>query len=242
MSDIQAERTERRRSRLLTGVLSALVVAVCIQGAYLWHMQGKLEKAVASTKSEDDGWTVVPNPNAPKDTPSKAEPALPGIGSFPDPFAQGFGATNWDPFQEMEKMRQQMNQFFNQSMGQVKDNSRPGALTPSSTLAPISNGDLTDEGDKYVVKIDMPGADKSTIKVEIKDQVLTVTGKRDQTIAQQKDGRVMRQEHITGQFQRSVPLPEPVNEAGMKTSYEKGTFTVTLPKQAPDKPGERIRL
>ncbi|MBX7255641.1 MAG: Hsp20/alpha crystallin family protein [Candidatus Hydrogenedentes bacterium] len=235
MSEVQNETSEKKRSKLLVGVLSALIVAVCIQGAYMWSMHEKLSKAMATAKS-DDGWTVIPNPN--KDSNGKPDTPFPNMGSLPDPFGSMSDPTNWDPFQEMAKMRQQMDQLFNQSLDRFKDSPRFGNLAQSSTLVTSPNIDMADQGDKYVITVDMPGAEQSDIRVEIKDQTLTITGKRDQTVSQQKDGRILRQERVSGQFQRSMPLPEAVDEAGMKTAYKDGVFTVTLPKKVPSKPTE----
>ncbi|MFA6243196.1 MAG: Hsp20/alpha crystallin family protein [Candidatus Hydrogenedentales bacterium] len=238
MSEIQVEQPGKRRSKLLAGILGALVVAVCVQGAAMWYMHDKLSKVVASAKSDDEDWTVIPTPN--KESAGKPDATQPGIGAFADPFGSGFDPGNWDPFQEMAQMRQQMDQLFNQSMGRFKDSPRFGNLAQPSTIVSSPNIDMTDEGDKYVIKIDMPGADQSDIQVEIKDQTLTVTGKRDQTVSQQKDGHVLRQERVSGQFRRSMPLPELVDESGMKSSYKDGVYTVILPKLPASKPGDTL--
>lgn len=242
MSELQDTLSGTRRSKLLIGVLSALVVAVCIQGAYMWSMHERLSSKVAATAVTGDGWTVIPNPDKDHGASPRSDSSLPGLGSLPDPFGSGFDSSNWDPFQEMARMRQQMDQLFNQSLGRFKDSPRFGNLAHPSTLTTSPNVDMTDHGDKYVITVDMPGADQSDIRVEITDQTLTITGKREQTVSQQKDGRVLRQERVTGQFQRSMPLPEPVDQAGMKTDYRDGVFTVTLPKKAPDKSVDTLKL
>jgi len=236
------------RSRWLLVFLCALVVAVGIQSAYLWQMHGKLEKAIAAENSAtDDGWIEIPRPDdSTKADPNQSQSSMSQPGNLslgmPDPFLQPFDPQTWDPFQEMSRMRTQMDQMFNQAFGRFQGSPQFGNLSGQSTFSP--SFDLTEEPDRYVVKIDVPGASEHDIKVTLEDQNLTVSGTRTDTRAQQKDGKVLRQERVVGQFQRTMTLPEPVDDSKMTTSYENGVFTVTLPKLHPsnDKPSESVRM
>jgi HSP20 family protein len=237
-----------KRSRWLFAVLGALVIAVGRQSAYLWQVHAKLEKAIAAEDGDkDDGWIEIPRP----DDTRKADPgqsrssaSSPGNLSLgiPDPFLQPFDPQSWDPFQEMSRMRAEMDRMFNQAFGRFQGSPQFGNLAVGSTFSP--SFDLTEEPDRYVAKIDVPGASEHDIKVTLEDQNLTVSGTRTDTHAEQKDGRILRQERVIGQFQRTMTLPEPVDDTNMETNYENGVFTVTLPKLHPsnNKPSESVRM
>lgn len=236
-----------KRSRWQFAILGALVVAVGIQSAYLWQMHDKLEKTIAAENNgEDDGWIEIPRPDVmdqadPGQTQSSASP--PGNLSLgtPDPFMQPFDPQSWDPFQEMSRMRAEMDRMFNQAFGRFQGSPQFGSLAGESTYSP--SFDLTEEPDRYVVKIDVPGATEHDIKVTLEDQNLTISGTRTDTRSEEKDGKILRQERVVGQFQRSMTLPKPVDEANMETSYENGVFTVTLPKlnSSDSQPNESVR-
>jgi len=93
--------------------------------------------------------------------------------------------------------------------------------------------DMVDEGDHYVVRLDIPGAEESEINVSLDDQTLTVetAGKLDSE--EKQDDQVIRRERRMGRFRRQVTLPEPVDVETMKTEYEDGVLAVTVEKGPP---------
>ncbi len=240
------ETARPKRSRWLFVVLGAVVVAIAIQGGYMWQMHKELNKAVAA-QSNDEGWIEIPRPNdtgqanANQSQSSASQPGTLSPGT-PDPFVQPFNPKTWDPFQEMSRMRAQMDQMFNQAFGRFQDSPQFGKIAGEATFSP--SFDLTEEPDRYIVKIDVPGSSAHDIKVKLEGQTLTVSGTRTDTQAQKKDGKVLRQERVVGQFERSMNLPEPVDDDKMITNYKDGVFTITLPKlhSTPDQPSESVRM
>jgi HSP20 family protein len=95
------------------------------------------------------------------------------------------------------------------------------------SLIPSLN--LNDTGNTYIITIDMPGADPSTLKTELKDGQLTVTMKTTEDRNEQQKN-YYRQERFRGTFKRSLTLPGPVKESAMKTDYHDGVLTITIPK------------
>jgi HSP20 family molecular chaperone IbpA len=57
--------------------------------------------------------------------------------------------------------------------------------------------DLRDEKDRYVVTMDMPGADKGSLKIEVKGRYLSVSGRRDSTNETKQGGTVIQNERST---------------------------------------------
>ncbi len=223
--EVAIERQGGLRSRWLLILVGALVVAVFAQGVYMWQIHGALKKALASAdpNGNNDGWMVIPRPDNPNSQPPDPKTGMPSVTA---PLTRPFGPMGWDPLKEVEHMRQEMNRLFDQTSQQ--GGTQVGNFTGTLTLSP--SFDLAEDKDNYIVTADMPGAVQSDINVKVENQTLTISGKRDQTVERQEDGHVVRQEHISGTFERSVLLPGPVDQSGLKTKFEKGVLTIILPK------------
>lgn len=128
---------------------------------------------------------------------------------------------NWNPYQELLQMRNRMEQIFDNSITQFHKNS---TVTPFTQIAAF---DFKDEEDRYVVTLDVPGADESAIDVTLNDRKLNIAikveGKSENTSSQLP-------EEFKGEFYRSLTLPGEVNKEKMKTVYNQGVLTITLPK------------
>lgn len=84
------------------------------------------------------------------------------------------------------------------------------------------------------------GADDSSLDVALKGRELTISIKTENineetdagNVKEQTDGnnKYQLRERFSGEFKRSLTLPGAVNQAGMKTKYDKGVLTITLPK------------
>lgn len=96
------------------------------------------------------------------------------------------------------------------------------------------NLDLREKDDAYVVRVDLPGSDKSDLHVSLEDRMLTVSGSRDEEMQEEEHGKVVRTERRHGQFQRSLGFPGPVDPDGLTATYKNGVLTVTVPKAGSD--------
>lgn len=89
---------------------------------------------------------------------------------------------------------------------------------------------LSEEQSHYGVDLSAPGFDKNDFKIEVKERVLTVSGKHEvQTEAKEKT--FSRKEFNYGSFQRSFSLPENINEEAIDAKYENGILKVVLAKK-----------
>ena len=95
--------------------------------------------------------------------------------------------------------------------------------------------DLVEDGDRYVLRADLPGVAEDQVKVELEENVLTISGERKAASEERKDG-YYRIERASGEFSRSLTLPEGVDAEAIKASFDKGVLEVSIPKPQERKP------
>ena len=103
---------------------------------------------------------------------------------------------------------------------------------PSGTWAPAV--DVAEEGDKILVKVEVPGMDEKDIKINFEDGTLTVTGERQ---FERKDERnYHRIERAYGTFTRTFSLPRTVDPNAITANYRNGILEIEIPKKEEAKP------
>lgn len=133
----------------------------------------------------------------------------------------------WDPFLEMEE---RMNKMFDSAFDRFGMGGSYHGMFQDNYFSP--NIDLDDEGDRYIIRVDLPGANNENISVSLKGRVVTISGTI--TEERQKSGlndSFLRSERRSGNFSRSITLPAPVKTEEMTTDLKDGVYTVTIPKQ-----------
>ena len=91
---------------------------------------------------------------------------------------------------------------------------------------PLAN--LFDKDNMLVLKAEAPGIDKKDLEVELRQDVLRVSGKRRSEPVM--DGFYHRRERDGGEFVRQFKLPVAVNQEKVSASYVDGILTVELEK------------
>ena len=132
---------------------------------------------------------------------------------------------DWTPFQELLKIQNRIEQLFNNSLSRLQNDT--DAAIPSNI--PALN--LKEEADRYVVTIDVPGADESSINVELNGRKLTLSVSNESEQEQTgNNGKFIRHERYQGLYTRTLILPGNIDPASMKTEYDNGVLTITLAK------------
>ena len=88
--------------------------------------------------------------------------------------------------------------------------------------------ELFQRGDQIVVRADLPGLNKDDVDVEVHEGVLTISGERREQHEDRGEG-FYHSERSYGSFQRSIPLPEGVNEEQINAQFRDGVLEVTIP-------------
>jgi len=106
------------------------------------------------------------------------------------------------------------------------------ALVTKSGFAPAV--DIVEEKEDYVLRAELPGVAKEDIKIEVKENRLTLSGKKENAWSE-KDGESPRghyryAESSYGTFARVFELPRNVSGDVIKAEYQNGVLTLRIPK------------
>jgi HSP20 family protein len=115
------------------------------------------------------------------------------------------------------------------------------ALSGDTSAVARARMDVIDKGDKYEIKVDLPGVGKDDISVSVEGARVSIqaeTRKERKT----KDGeRVLHSERTVTSYARNFELPAEVTEDGADARFENGVLTLALPKR-PTVTGKRLAV
>lgn len=141
-----------------------------------------------------------------------------------------------NPFEEIERLFNRMGDQFQGDFG--------GGLGEMTGVGGPAV-DLADQGDEFVATVDLPGYDKENIDVQLRGDQLRISAEREAASEQDRtmeEGRFIRRERSRKSANRSLTLPEEVQEDEVKASYRNGVLTVHLPKATASGGGHSIDI
>lgn len=200
------------KNETIASITAVLVIILGIQAYTMFRLNDRLNQLSGFYDLTNRPETQTPN--LPK--PDFSKPDEDGF----------FKGRTWNPYAEMQHMQKEMEQMFEDSF------SRFHIKTPEGGLSARPDVDLQEKPDRYVVTMNAPGAEESSIDVKLEDKVLRISMKteHEQDEADDKNGQYRYRERFVGQFQRALTLPGPVNAAKMETTYRNGVLTIMIPK------------
>ena len=136
----------------------------------------------------------------------------------------------WDSSRELSSLQSEMNRLFQSFFDTPSTSGGTGGLRRWHPAM-----DLVETEDHFVLRADLPGVAESDVKVELEDNVLTLSGERrhEQEV---KKGGYYRIERASGAFARTLTLPEGVDAEAVEATFDKGFLEVRIPKPAERKP------
>jgi len=127
------------------------------------------------------------------------------------------GLTRWEPFAELGELRSRLDRMF----GETFDD---GARTWTPAI------DVVRDNGNLVVRADIPGIKPEDVKIEVEDDILTVSGEHEERKEEKdKDKHFLRRERRYGSFVRSLALPAGVDAKEIKAKTHDGVVEVTIP-------------
>ena len=103
------------------------------------------------------------------------------------------------------------------------------------------NVDICETATTVIVRVELPGLDKSDISLTIQDGILRVQGVKREAPACENLLCYYCLERRYGRFDRTVPIHWVVNANGAHASLDEGVLTVELPKLE-DRRGQVIQI
>ena len=82
--------------------------------------------------------------------------------------------------------------------------------------------------------VEIPGVAPDQLTIETHGRTLTISGKRDVSVP--AGGSFHRRERGSGEFSRSLQLPDDLDSERAEASYQLGILTVRIPRKEAAKP------
>jgi HSP20 family protein len=125
-------------------------------------------------------------------------------------------------------LRGQMNRLFDEFF------EGPFGLSPFSGESNLMGDfaprlDISETNHDYTVSAELPGLEPEDINISLERNALMISGEK-RAENEEKGKRYYRVERSYGSFQRSIPLPDEVDEDKIDATFKRGVLKVQIPK------------
>ncbi len=133
----------------------------------------------------------------------------------------------FDPFEDLDVFGRWSPFRGRTGLARILDEGRQERFLPAV--------DIVEDDDRYVITVEVPGAKKDDVTVEIHENVLTIRGEKRSEREEEKEHRRWV-ERSYGTFSRSFTLANNAAGGRVKASFEDGVLTIEVPKEEESKP------
>ena len=95
--------------------------------------------------------------------------------------------------------------------------------------------DVREKDDEYLMEVELPGLTDKDIELNVEDNILTLSSKKEEKTEEKKNGYVIR-ERRNHEFARTFVLPAEVDREKIKAEFNNGLLVVNIPKKPEAKP------
>jgi HSP20 family protein len=131
-----------------------------------------------------------------------------------------------DPF---SALRAEMDSLFDSFMGGLPGFPRMFGTTGGG-FALTPHMDVKETDKEIVVEAELPGIDEKEVSLALQNRVLTIRGEKKHERDEEKENYRITERRY-GSFQRSVQLPDTVDEDKIEATFNNGVLKVSLPKR-----------
>lgn len=136
----------------------------------------------------------------------------------------------WDPLGNITTLQGRINKLFDDSFPRQMDEDGEFSLCAWTPNIDIYETDLS-----VIVAADLPGVSKEDVMVEVKDNVMTISGERSPDLTGQAQN-YYRRERLCGKFHRTFTLHAMVSPEQIKAKFKNGVLLIEIPKPEEDTP------
>jgi len=133
----------------------------------------------------------------------------------------------FDPWTEMKRLQDEINDLF--------ESDRLPAFTGLFDRSVSPALDIVENEDNFIVTCELPGIDQKDLDVTITSNVLTIKGEKKDG-KESKEGKIYKRESWSGNFQRTLSLPNSVDPVQVNAELKNGILTLVLHKKEEAKP------
>lgn len=131
----------------------------------------------------------------------------------------------YDPFEEMERMNQQMEETFRNSFSHENP-----SLQVHHVFSFNQDFQLKENEKEYFVEVNMTGLDQEKLDVQVNENSITVKGEHSQSSENKSStGSVSAQSY--GMFLQTIPLPQNADTEKVRTEKKDNILKITIPKR-----------
>jgi HSP20 family protein len=134
-----------------------------------------------------------------------------------------------DPFEALSPFGLTFGRLFDDVWGGRRTDGDRG----DRLIAPVV--DVCEDQDHLEVTAELPGLKKEDVKIQIEDNVLTISGEK-RLEKEQTEKNFHRLERRYGSFYRAIALPNGVAAESAEAEFKDGVLHVRLPKREDVKP------
>jgi HSP20 family protein len=123
-----------------------------------------------------------------------------------------------------------VNDFFNTDFSDWSSRH----FSDTNTTLPAVN--IKENADAFLVEMAAPGMAKEDFKVELNNDLLTISSEKKNENETKEGETYTRREYSYQSFSRSFTLPKSVEAEKITAKYENGVLSLTIPKKEEAKP------
>lgn len=124
----------------------------------------------------------------------------------------------WQPFPEMETLRRQMDQIFDE----MANSNRDAQVTWKPAI------ELEDTEQHVILRAEIPGVEAKDLDIRVTREAVAIAGEH--RYEKKAERGYVRSEFRYGNFQRVIALPVAVQNDQVQAEFKDGILTLTLPK------------
>ncbi len=157
------------------------------------------------------------------------------------------GLREYNPMPDVFDLEKEFDRLMNRTFGELFTMPEPWTLgdlfrtrlTVGTELIPKM--DMLKNGEDVVLRLELPGISKDDISIDVENNRLTVSAKHEEAHEEKEQGYLSR-ETLSGEYRRSVALPEGIDAEHVKANYADGVLEVTLQGAAKAVEGETKKI
>ena len=131
----------------------------------------------------------------------------------------------YNPWREINTLQRQLDSIFDE------------VIVPTANRLDITSFpaiELTENEDYFLLKVEIPGIDKSDLDVQVTADSISISGERIDKTKSDTQGDT-HSEFRYGKFHRVISLPKKIQNTNVTAEYKEGILNLTLPKKEDEK-------